>query len=75
MTVVKDEIVLEQKSFFLRLFHAVKGELLTKFMRKMSFLGKVTFRVIESIFVPKIVAMLHPLALKTTADSNRPHTL
>jgi hypothetical protein len=43
MTVVKDEIVLEQKSFFLRLFQAVKGELLTKFMRKVTFLRKVTF--------------------------------
>ena len=43
MTVVKDEIVLEQKSFFLRLFHAVKGELLTKFMRKVTFLRKATF--------------------------------
>ena len=43
MTVVKDEIVLEQKSFFLRLFQAVKGELLTKLMRKVTFLRKALF--------------------------------
>jgi hypothetical protein len=43
MTVVKDEIVLERKSFFFRFFQVVKGELLTKFMRKVTLLEKSLF--------------------------------